>query len=175
MEAWRVSEIGLMPESSPTCNGHRGIYLAQYAPWMLRIACDSRDTFLHDIARSSVIGRYESFPGYHMNAGRTTAHEKTDFPIRSLKELNGVTSLHYNHPWPHAALIMDYLISDVYYQSDGKLDFPSEYAEGYAYCRSKVYGAKPGKFYDGSDMALYMPKGLATFFKYSDQLFSCSW
>lgn len=34
--------------------------------------------------------------------------------------------------------------------------------EGYAYCRSKVYGAKPGKFYDGSEMSLYMPKGLAS-------------
>jgi hypothetical protein len=70
--------------------------------------------------------------------------------------------MHYNHPWPHAALIMDYLVSDVYYRSDGKLDFPAEYAEGYAYCRSKVYGAEPGTFYDGSKMALYMPPGLAT-------------
>lgn len=162
VEAWRVSEIGLTPESSGTCHGHRGIYLAQYAPWMLRIARDSGDLFLHDIARSAVVGRYESFPGYHMNAGRTTAHEKADFPLRSLKELNGVTSLHYNHPWPHAAMIMDYLVSDVYYCSDGLLDFPAEYAEGYAYCRSKVYGAKPGTFYDGRKMFLYMPKGLAS-------------
>ncbi len=162
VDAWRVSEIGLTPESSPTCGGHRGIYLAQHAPWMLRIARDAKDDFLHDIARSAIIGRYESFPGYHINAGRTTAHEKADFPLRSLKELNGVTSLHYNHPWPHAALIMDYLVSDVYYRSDGQLDFPAEYAEGYAYCRSKVYGAKPGRFYDGSEMMLYMPKGLAT-------------
>jgi len=162
VDAWRVSEIGLTPESSPTCSGHRGIYLASYAPWMLRIACDAKDSFLHDIARSAIIGRYESFPGYHMNAGRTTGHEKADFALRSLKELNGVTSLHYNHPWHHTAVIMDYLVSDVYYCSGGELDFPSEYAEGYAYCRSKVYGAKPGRFYDGSEMMLYMPKGLAS-------------
>jgi hypothetical protein len=161
VEAWQVSEIGLTPESSPTCHGHRGIYLTQYAPWMLRVACDANDKFLHDIARSAVIGRYENFPGYHMNAGRTTGHEKADFPLRSLKELNGVTSMHYNHPWPHAATLMDYLVSDVYYKSKGRLDFPAEYAEGYAYCRSKVYGAKPGEFYDGSDMCLYMPKALA--------------
>lgn len=162
VEAWRVSEIGLTPESSATCHGHRGIYLAHYAPWMLRIARDAGDLFLHDVARSAIIGRYESFPGYHMNAGRTTAHEKVDFALRSLNELNGVTSLHYNHPWSHTATIMDYLVSDVYYCSDGKLDFPAEYAEGYAYCRSKVYGAKPGKFYDGSPMYLYMLKGLAS-------------
>lgn len=162
VDAWRVSEIGLTPESSPTCQGHRGIYLTQYAPWMLRIASDANDPFLHDVARSAVIGRYESFPGYHMNAGRTTGHEKADFPLRSLKELNGVTSLHYNHPWPHAAMLMDYMVSEVYYRSNGKLDFPAEYAEGYAYCRSKVYGAAPGTFYDGSEMYLYMPKGLAS-------------
>ncbi len=160
--AWWVSEIGLTPESSPTCHGHRGIYLTQYAPWMLRIAQDADDDFLHDIARSAIVGRYESFPGYHMNAGRTTAHGKADFALRSHNELNGVTSMHYNHPWPHAATIMDYLVSDVYYKSDGQINFPSEYAEGYAYCRSKVYGARPGILYDGQPMQLYMPKGLAT-------------
>ena len=161
VDAWRVSEIGLTSESSPThAGGHRGIYLTQFAPWMLRIARDAKDPFLHDIARSAVIGRYEGFPGYHMNAGRTTAHEKADFALRSLPELNGVTSLHFNHPWPHAAMIMDYLVSDVYYRSDARIDFPAEYAEGYGYCRSKIYGVRPGVFYDEKNVWLYMPKGL---------------
>ncbi len=162
VDAWRVSEIGLTPESAPTCNGHRGIYLTQFAPWMMRIARDTKDSFLHDVARSAVIGRYESFPGYHINAGRTTAHEKADFPLRSLPELNGVTSLHFNHPWPHAAMIMDYLVSDIYYRSDAQIDFPAEYAEGYAYCRSKIYGAQSGHFYNEKNVWLYMPKGLLT-------------
>jgi len=162
VEAWRVSEIGLTPESSPTCNGHRGIYLTQFAPWMMRIARDANDSFLRDVARSAVIGRYESFPGYHINAGRTTAHEKVDFPLRSLPELNGVTSLHYNHPWPHAAMLMDYLVSDVYYRSDARIDFPAEYAEGYAYCHSKIYGAHSGQFYDEKNVWLYMPSGLVS-------------
>lgn len=160
VDAWEVSEIGLTPESSPTCQGHRAKYLAQYASWFLRIAADTNDALLHDMARSAIIGRYESFPGYHINAGRTTAHGMANFALREHKELNGVTSMHYNHPWPHAALIFDYLVSDVYYRSNGALDFPSEYAEGYAYCRSKVYGAQPGTFYDGSKMHLYMPKDL---------------
>jgi hypothetical protein len=160
VDAWRVSEIGLTPESSGTCNGHRGIYMTQFAPWMMRIARDTKDQFLHDIARSAVIGRYESFPGYHLNAGRTTAHEKADYALRSLPELNGVTSLHFNHPWPHAAMIMDYLVSDIYYRSDAQIDFPAEYAEGYAYCRSKIYGAQPGHFYDEKNVWLFMPKGL---------------
>lgn len=146
VDAWRVSEIGLTPESSQTCNGHRGIYLSSFAPWMLRIARDAKDPFLQAIARSALIGRSESFPGYHLNAGRTTAHEKADFAMRSLPELNGVTSLHFNHPWPHATMILDYLVSDVYYRSDAKIDFPAEYAEGYAYVHSKIYGSQPGRF-----------------------------
>jgi hypothetical protein len=36
--AWRTSEIGLTSESAPTSKGARGIFLACYAPWMLRIA-----------------------------------------------------------------------------------------------------------------------------------------
>ncbi|MCE9518759.1 MAG: glycoside hydrolase family 127 protein, partial [Verrucomicrobia bacterium] len=160
VDAWRVSEIGLTPESAPTCNGHRGIYMTQFAPWMMRIARDTKDSFLHDVARSAVIGRYESFPGYHINAGRTTAHEKADFPLRSLPELNGVTSLHFNHPWPHAAMLLDYLVSDVYYRSDARIDFPAEYAEGYAYCHSRIYGAHSGHFYDEKNVWLYMPRGL---------------
>lgn len=160
VEAWRVSEIGLTSESSGTSNGHRGIFMTQYAPWMMRIARDTKNSFLYDVARSAVIGRYEGFPGYHINAGRTTAYEKANFALRSLPELNGVTSIHFNHPWSHAAMIMDYLVSDTYYRSNAQIDFPAEYAEGYAYCRSKVYGAQPGHFYDEKGVWLYMPKDL---------------
>lgn len=36
--AWRLSEIGLVPESSTTCIGHRAVFMAHHAPYMLRIA-----------------------------------------------------------------------------------------------------------------------------------------
>ena len=73
--AWRASEIGLTSESAPTSKGARGIFLACHAPWMLRIAALTNDTFLHDIARSAIIGRYTSFPGYHLNTARNTLIE----------------------------------------------------------------------------------------------------
>ena len=59
-------------------------------------------------------------------------------------------------------MIMDYLVSDIYYRSDAQIDFPAEYAEGYAYCRSKIYGAQSGHFYNEKNVWLYMPKGLLT-------------
>ncbi|RZM04154.1 MAG: hypothetical protein EOO88_56130, partial [Pedobacter sp.] len=32
--AWRLSEIGLTPESSGTSTGHRGIFMVNFAPWI---------------------------------------------------------------------------------------------------------------------------------------------
>lgn len=157
--AWLVSEIGLTPESSGTSRGHRGILLACYAPWMLRLAALTDDRFLHDIARSAVIGRYQSFPGYHLNTARTTVYQKPHFAERPQDELNSMTSIHYNHIWAHIALLMDYLVSDADAKSGGQVRFPSRYVEAYGYLQQKVYGDRPGKVYDYADLHLWMPRG----------------
>ena len=160
VEAWRLSEHGLTPESSPTSNGHRGIFMTHHAPFMMRIAAETGDTFLHDMARNAVIGRYENFPGYHLNSGRTTAFEKYDFPLKNIKDLNGHTSMHYNHPWSHVTMLMDYMMADTYYKSDRKIDMNPEYSEGYAYCRSLIYGANKGSFYEDENVTPFMPEKL---------------
>jgi hypothetical protein len=160
VDAWRVSEIGLTPESAGTCAGHRAIFNAHYAPSMLRLAKLTGDSFLRDVARSAIVGRYASFPGYHMNTARTTVYEKPDFPQRPITELNGVTSLHFNHIWPHISLLVEYLVADAFLRSDGQIDFPSAYCEGYAYLQGKVYGHAPGRFYGDDEVWLWMPKGL---------------
>ncbi|MSU51068.1 MAG: hypothetical protein EXS37_18590 [Opitutus sp.] len=160
--AWRTSEIGLTSESAPTSKGARGIFLACYAPWMLRIATLTNDAFLHDIARSAIIGRYTSFPGYHINTARATAYEKPDFARRGKDELNSATSIHYNHIWPHLALLLDYLVADAFAKSRGAIDFPSRYAEGYGYLQQRVFGDRPGKVYDESGLYLWMPRGAVT-------------
>ena len=160
VEAWRVSEIGLTPESAGTCKGHRARLNAHYAPSMLRLSQLTGDKFLHDVARSAIIGRYANFPGYHMNTARTTVYEKPDFPLRPVSQLNGTTSMHFNHIWPHIALLLEYLVADVFTRSDGQIDFPSAYCEGYAYLQGKVFGHAPGRFYDDENVWLWMPKGL---------------
>lgn len=157
--AWRLSEIGLTPESSGTSKGHRAILPAAHAAYMLRIAEATGDTFLRDIARSAIVGRYRSFPGYHINTARTTVYEKVDFAERPKEELNSTTSLHYNHIWPHIALLIDYLVADVATRTHGAVDFPSRFAEGYAYFQNKIYGDRPGKFF-GREAFLWMPAGL---------------
>jgi hypothetical protein len=157
--AWRTSEIGLTSESAPTSKGARGIFLACYAPWMLRISALTGDRFLHDIARSAIIGRYTSFPGYHLNTARNTAYEKPDFARRGKDELNSATSIHYNHIWPHLALVLDYLVTDVFAKSRGAVDFPGRYAEGYGYLQQKIYGDRPGRVHDADGMWLWLPAG----------------
>ncbi|MEY2880205.1 MAG: hypothetical protein RLZZ15_2585 [Verrucomicrobiota bacterium] len=160
--AWRTSEIGLTSESAPTSKGARGIFLACYAPWMLRIAALTNDAFLHDIARSAIIGRYTSFPGYHLNTARNTAYEKPDFARRGKDELNSATSIHYNHIWPHIALLLDYLVADAFAKSRGAVDFPARYAEGYGYLQQRVFGDRPGRVYGENGFYLWMPRGAVT-------------
>jgi hypothetical protein len=157
--AWRLSEIGLTPESSGTSTGHRGIFMSCFAPWMLRVGYYSNDSFLINLAKASLVGRSTNFPGYHINTERTTAYEKQDFPLREHTK-QSVNSFHYNHILPMASLYMDYLVSDAYARSRGKIDFPNEYIEGYAYLQNKFYGHAKGKFYDHSNVQLWMPARL---------------
>lgn len=157
--AWRLSEIGLTPESSGTCNGHRAIFMANYAPWMLRLGYYANDRFLSDIARSAVIGRYRNFPGYHINTARTTIYEKADYPLRDHKELS-VNSFHYNHIFPMMSMLFDYMVTDVFVRSQGQVAFPSQFIEGYAYLQNKFYGHKPGEWYGLKDVYLWMPQGI---------------
>ncbi len=156
--AWRLSEIGLTAESSGTSSGHRAIFMANYAPWMLRLGYYTGDQFLQDIAKAAVIGRYRNFPGYHINTERTTVYEKEDYPLKSHNDLS-YNSFHYNHIMPMASMLLDYLVTDAFVRSKGAIDFPSEFIEGYAYLQSKFYGHKPGKFY-GKKASLWMPENL---------------
>ncbi len=157
--AWRLSEIGLTPESSGTMSGHRAIFMANHAPWMLRIAALTGDQLLHDVARSAVVGRYRNFPGYHINTARTTIYEQADYPLRAHDELS-VNSFHYNHIWPHMSILLDFLVTDAFARSKGAIDFPSRFIEGYAYLQSKFYGDRPGQFYGHDDATLWMPQRL---------------
>ena len=157
--AWRLSTIGLTSESSGTSAGHRGIFMANHAPWLIRIGALTGDEYLRAAGRSAIIGRYMNFPGYHVNTARTTVHEKPDYPLRPHKELS-VNSMHYNHIWPMMSMVMDYLVAETMARSGGDIDFPSQFIEGYAYLQNKFYGAQKGHFYDARDAVLWMPKKL---------------
>ncbi len=160
--AWRVSQIGLTPEASNTSSGNRAIFLAHHAAWMARLAYYTGDSFFSDLARNAVVGRYANYPGYtyQPSLGFTVAHEPADYPTREPFVYRRASQMYFNHVWPHIALLVDYLVSDALVRSQGEVDFPSRYAQGYVYLQSKVYGDRPGKFYGDEGVRLYLPAGL---------------
>ena len=157
--AWRVSEHGLTCEAADTSTGHRAIFMANFAPYFLRLAWLKDDDFLCDIARSAIIGRWMNFPGYHMNTARTTVYEKVGYPLRPYQELS-YNSFHFNHIWPLMSVVLDYLVTDAVTRSDGAIFFEREFIEGYAYLQSSFYGMRPGTFHGEENVRLWMPRGL---------------
>ncbi|HZH94308.1 MAG TPA: hypothetical protein VEY06_00425, partial [Flavisolibacter sp.] len=154
--AWWVSEVGLTPEAANTFHANHAIFIAPFAAHFLRLAYYANDPYFRAIGRSAVIGRYSNFPNYAMFSTYRTDHSRPDFPINAALP----HFFYYNHIWPFVASLYDYLISDVLVQSNAQITFPNEFAPGYAYMKSKVYGHKPGSFYTDDSVYLWMPKQL---------------
>lgn len=153
--AWRTSLAGLLPEV-PYTYMYGPIMLAHHAPWMLRLAHLSGDHLFKDAAYNAVIGRYANFPGYYFTSLHTTIYQQPDYPLHPYMEIK-YNAVFYNHIWPHIALLQDFLVSDAYMKSGGKVSFPSVYAPGYAFLTSKVYGHKPGEIFGNKNINLWLP------------------
>jgi hypothetical protein len=155
--AWRLSEMGLHCEAGGTSTSkHRAVFTANFAGYLLRIGSLTKDTFLLDIGKAAVIGRYTNFPGYHINTDRTTVYEKPNFPLRTKDQLT-CTSMHYSHVWTQINLMFDYLVSDVAARTLGAVDFPGQYVQNIVHMQNQVY-MTGGKFYGDENLTLWMPK-----------------
>jgi hypothetical protein len=157
--AWRLSEMGLHCEAGGTSTSkHRAVFTANFAGYLLRIGSLTKDSFLLDLGKAAVIGRYTTFPGYHINTDRTTVYEKPNFPLRTLAQLTS-TSMHYSHVWTQINLMFDYLVSDVAARTLGAVDFPGQYVQNIVHMQNQVY-MKDGKFYGDENLTLWMPKDI---------------
>ena len=153
--AWHTSLNGLIPEA-PNTYAFGPVMLAHHAAWLLRLAHYSGDTLLRNAAYNAVIGRYANFPGYYFTSVHTNVYQRADYPMHDFHDVK-YNAIFYNHLWPHLALLVDFLVSDFYYRSKGKINYPGTYAPGYAFLTSQVYGAKKGTVMGNSNVQLYMP------------------
>lgn len=157
--AWRTSLVGLPPEQGRTY-GLGPIMLTHHAAWLLRLAHHANDPLLREAAENAVLGRYANFPGYYFTSYETNVYQRVDYPLHPYQDLK-YNAIFYNHVWPHIALIVDYLVSDAFARSGGRVDFPSAYAPGYAYLTSKVYGHRLGRINGDAEVALWLPRRAA--------------
>lgn len=159
VQAWRISNIGLTPEASNTYVQNQGVLLTHYAAYMMRLWNYAGDDFFRDVARSAIVGRYCNYPGYDINYEYTTLNQRADYPYHDVNR-HTYNQMYYNHIWPQIALTLDYLIADIEAKSKGQIHFPSQYAQGYAYLQSKVYGESPGEFFGHTGVSLWMPRNM---------------
>ena len=153
--AWRTSLVGLVPEQ-PGTYMFGPIMLSHHAAWFLRIAALTNDRILADAAYNAILGRYANFPGYYCTSLYTNVYQASDYPMHDFDDVK-YNAIFYNHVWPQIALLNDFIVSDAFYKSKGKIDFPSVYAPGFAYLTSKVYGHKPGKIFGNENVRLWLP------------------
>jgi hypothetical protein len=154
--AWRTSLVGLPPEQ-PHTYVYGPIMLHHQAAPMLRLAHLKNNSLLRDAAYNGLLGRYANFPGYYFTSLATTVYQQPDYPLHDYFEIK-YNAMFYNHIWPHIALLQDFLVSDAYYRSGGKINFPSLYAPGYAFLISKVYGHAAGEVFGNKNVHLWLPK-----------------
>jgi hypothetical protein len=151
--AWRVSLIGI-----PSI-AYRGEFWMNHHAQFLRLAFFSGDDFLRDLARWGMVGRFGNYPGDNRSQ-QSLVIERPDLPEHPIWELNFAT-INPGHAWEFAGEVLDFLVSDAFHRSRGAIDFPSESMQGSSF-RVKVYGARPGRFYDDRQVRLWLPRQLAT-------------
>lgn len=153
--AWQTSLNGLVPEA-PNTYAFGPVMLAHHAAWLLRLAHHSNDTLLRNAAYNAIVGRYANFPGYYFTSLHTDVYQRFDYPLHPFHDVK-YNAIFYNHLWPHLTLLMDFLVSDFFFRSKGKINFPATYAPGYAFLTSNVYGAKKGSMMGNENIQLWMP------------------
>lgn len=153
--AWQTSLVGLPPEQ-PYTYGKGPIMLTHHPAWFLKLAYLAKDTLLKTAAYNAILGRYAGFPGYYYTSLHTNVYQAANYAAHGYWDIK-YNAIFHNHIFPHITLLIDFLVNDAFYRSDGNVDFPGIYAPGYAYLSSKVYGSKLGTVFGNKDIRIWLP------------------
>jgi len=151
--AWRIARLCLPGIAYPIeywMNTHGA---------MMRTAGLAHDEFLRDIARWGMVGRFGNYPGDNRSQD-SLVPELPDAVDRMPWDWNFAT-VNPGHAWDFAGAVLDFIVSDAFERSRGAIDFPALSAAGSNF-RVRIYGGKPGRFYDAEGVHLWLPRGLVT-------------
>jgi len=149
--AWRIARLGLPGIAYPIeywMNTHGA---------MMRTAGLAQDTFLRDVARWGMVGRFGNYPGDNRSQ-ESLLPELPDAVERPPWDWNFAT-VNPGHAWDFAGAVLDFLVSDAFERSRGVIDFPALSAAGSNF-RVGLYGGACGHFYDDDNVRLWLPRGL---------------
>ncbi|TDD26813.1 hypothetical protein E1218_12200 [Kribbella turkmenica] len=162
--AWMVSTNGMTFEQLTTYkvaagreNPGGGLVLNPiWAPFLLRLAGHTNDQMMADVAHNLTVGRFTNYPGYY-NREFSAINMKPDFPLQGPP---GVSSIYYHHIPAQLGLAMDYLFTEQWHRSGGRIDFPAAFETDYVYFKYHVYGHQPGTFYGEGGVRPFLPRGI---------------
>ncbi|MBR4030051.1 MAG: hypothetical protein IKJ06_01480, partial [Clostridia bacterium] len=155
---WVASRVGLSLEQATSCSTqNQSIFMSTWAGELLRLGYLSNDQLMMDMARSSLVGRSSNYPGYYV-ANYYTTYGQEDYPKKGFDS----TQLYFTHIPPYLAALQDYLFSNAWVKSDGKIDFPYVRSQGYVWFNTRQYGYEPGSMYDEEDMWPWLKEGTIT-------------
>ncbi len=155
---WVASRVGLSLEQFSTCyQRNASIFMSTWAGDVLRLGYLSSDQLMMDLARSSLVGRFSSYPGYYIYTYDDTYGLK-NYPTEGFD----YTSLYFHHIPVLLSAVQDYLFSNAWVKSDGNVDFPSVRSQGYAWFNNRQYGAEAGTIYSEKNMWPWLKKGAIT-------------
>ena len=149
--AWRIARLGLPGIAYPIeywMNTHGA---------MMRAAALSNDTFLRDIARWGMVGRFGNFPGD--NRSQDSLVPEWPDAVEAPPWRWNFATVNAGHAWDFAGALLDFLVSDAFEHSHGAIDFPALSAAGSNF-RVRIYGGSAGRFYGDENVHLWLPRGL---------------
>lgn len=152
--AWVTARTGLGVEQFYTCLEGKNIMMSTWAGDVLRLGYLSNDQVMMDLARSSIVGRFSNYPGYYYT-NYTRLPGQPDYPTESFD----ITSLYFHHIPVFLAAVQDYLFSNAWVKSEGKVDFPNTRVQGYAWFNNRMYGHEPGTIYNETNMWPWLKEG----------------
>jgi len=151
--AWRVALTGLSSEA------YRGEFWMDNHGHLMRLSqAVGGDTFLRSVARWGMVGRFANYPGDNRSVPSLVV-ERPELPENPMWLLSHAT-MNPGHAWELAGELLDFMVSSFYAHSGGAIDFPSRSMYGGSF-RVRLYGDRPGKFYDDEGVRLWLPRGLA--------------